>query len=700
MTIAIPLGKLELSALNVRQTVDDGGTADLEASILAHGMLSPLVVHHLEKPRGRFGVLAGGRRLRALQAMAARGEIARDYKVDCVVRDETAATSTELSVIENTARVALTPAEEFQAFATLAEDPAMDTAAIARRFAVTELHVRQRMRLGQLHPDILAALGAGKMTLDAAKAYAGTADQALQMRVFGEQEKGWSGHHTYAIRNAIKRAGSAYDTDQMLKLVEVDAYLAAGGQLEEDLFAGGVRVLQPGTLAELYYARLEAEKAKLAAQLPEQVEVATSSEGLDWRNRVEAGPVLDDAQQARRRAIDERVDEIAARLEEIAGPGDDADDLECIVADVAENQPAVEQLLDEMRALGQESEAILEAAPVGLPDGPLIARAEAVDGALKVTGYYRPADYVDPELAQAARPGAANPKPSVKEQHGLSADAIDVMRSHRRAILRAAMVSQDTMGGVETAGDFLTFALLRATVPAHGKPGHVYSSDLGVPSDAFAPAHAASDRLPEVRDTQAFKVYARVIVELAEADWMTEPDLGQAFALFCELADSDRAGARAIAAAQMLDRTLNAPGFQVPLHDQLAFALGVDDDREVRTDWTPDRAFFERLPKKRRLAAVAEVSPRIAQKFGKLGDADLTCACVRFFAAEPDAVREYDMLPGQVMHARRWVPRFLSFNADPPGPTLMERHDSEEAATVPRAELDKRTVDADRELAA
>ena len=68
--IAVQLSKLQVSPLNVRTNKEDTtDTAALEASILAHGLIEPLIVHPMAKPKGHYGVFAGGRRLRAMHRL-------------------------------------------------------------------------------------------------------------------------------------------------------------------------------------------------------------------------------------------------------------------------------------------------------------------------------------------------------------------------------------------------------------------------------------------------------------------------------------------------------------------------------------------------------------------------------------------------------------------------------------------------------
>src|ERR1035438_7869066 len=79
-TTSIPLNKLTAWDGNVRKTAGaDTALAELAASIAAHGLLQSLVVRNGKK--GKFAVVAGGRRLAALLQLAEAGKIANDHAV-------------------------------------------------------------------------------------------------------------------------------------------------------------------------------------------------------------------------------------------------------------------------------------------------------------------------------------------------------------------------------------------------------------------------------------------------------------------------------------------------------------------------------------------------------------------------------------------------------------------------------------------
>src|SRR5688572_13407061 len=80
-TQTIPLNKLILWPGNVRKTETGAGIEELAASIASHGLLNPLLIR--KDKRGKFAVIAGQRRLMALQSLAARQRIDADSAIEC-----------------------------------------------------------------------------------------------------------------------------------------------------------------------------------------------------------------------------------------------------------------------------------------------------------------------------------------------------------------------------------------------------------------------------------------------------------------------------------------------------------------------------------------------------------------------------------------------------------------------------------------
>ena len=149
----IKLNALTISGKNVRKVsaaeVED---QQLIASIGSQGLLQNLIVVKSKK-RGKYEVVGGGRRLAALQHLAANGDIEKDYPVRCVVKDQSDAT--EASMAENL-KAGMHDADWFAAYMQLNEQ-GLSAEDIAKKFGHSVTDVRKLLKLGGVAPVILEA---------------------------------------------------------------------------------------------------------------------------------------------------------------------------------------------------------------------------------------------------------------------------------------------------------------------------------------------------------------------------------------------------------------------------------------------------------------------------------------------------------------------------------------------------------------
>ena len=159
----IPLSCLALAPENARKTpANQFAEAELVASIKAHGLLENLVAHADDPDSDgteRFAVVAGGRRLAALKALAEDGTLDADHPVPCKIAAN--GNAGELSLAENVIRIAMHPADQVVAFSQLARS-GITVAAIAARFGVAERLVEQRLQARQRRARAAGRLPRGR----------------------------------------------------------------------------------------------------------------------------------------------------------------------------------------------------------------------------------------------------------------------------------------------------------------------------------------------------------------------------------------------------------------------------------------------------------------------------------------------------------------------------------------------------------
>ena len=238
-TTEISLAKLVPSPANARRTGAGLGIEALAASIQAHGLLQSLVVRLAldghGQATGKYEGAAGGRRLAALKLLAKRRRIGKGTAIPCRVLDGDGVDGAEASLAENVVRVDMHPADQFEAFARLHQDGAgLGIEGIAARFGVSGHTVRQRLRLAVVSPALIQAYRDEALTLDHLTAFAVTEDQAAQERVFG-QLQAWQ-RTPDTIRRLLTHA-LVPTTDRRAIFVGLDAYTAAGGTVQRDLFS-------------------------------------------------------------------------------------------------------------------------------------------------------------------------------------------------------------------------------------------------------------------------------------------------------------------------------------------------------------------------------------------------------------------------------------------------------------------------------
>lgn len=270
-TQTIPLDKLVAWPGNVRKTNAAADIEELAASIISHGLLNPLLVR--KHKRGYLQVVAGGRRLLALQSLATSERIDGNAGIECRLAAEDASLP-ELSLAENVVRAAMHPADEFEAFRDLVENGA-ELSATAQRFGVSLQHVERRLKLGRLSPVILDAYRKGDLGLEEAMAFTLGADHDTQERVYRDLPP-WQCKPS-SIRRALT-PGEVPASDPRLQLVGLDAYAQAGGIVRRDLFDDeNEGYVQDETLLDsLTMQRLKAAAEPVAAEGWAWVECALS----------------------------------------------------------------------------------------------------------------------------------------------------------------------------------------------------------------------------------------------------------------------------------------------------------------------------------------------------------------------------------------------------------------------------------------
>ena len=257
----IPFADLYLSEMNPRSIIADDSITALAENIRHCGLIQNPA--GLRDARGKVGIVAGGRRFRALALLQDEPR----FQTVCVRMAPDLATAELWASSENAQREALHPADEIRDYGTM-QMRGVKPADIAMAYGVTEKHVYRRLALASLPAPVLDALKAGTVSLSQAAAFTISNDEALTLEVLARHladvERGAGGMNEHRIKSHLKPE-SIKASDRRAIFVGLDDYKAAGGRIGGDLFAEEVFFDDPQVLEAVFVAKLEAARADFAA---------------------------------------------------------------------------------------------------------------------------------------------------------------------------------------------------------------------------------------------------------------------------------------------------------------------------------------------------------------------------------------------------------------------------------------------------
>ena len=642
----LPLSRLALAPENVRKTpADPVAEAEMKASIVAHGLLENLVVR-IDGPAdaGAWAVVAGGRRLAAMKALAEDGTIDPDHPVPCLVAADPDMAG-EMSLAENVVRIAMAPADQVVAFTKLA-DAGLSVAVIAARFGTSERLVEQRLRLGNVAPDLLDAYRAGEIDLEVLKAFSVTTDHARQMAAW-EQVAG-QGYRPSAWQ--VKRLLTEEripGTSAVARFVGVEAYEAGGGKVLRDLFSGeddsAVWFDDPALLTDLAMEKLRAFKDELATRW----KWAMSMVEVDWNTTARYGRIHPEPAE---RTPEEQaeIEKLEARQGVLAELDDD-DWTEELVREAE----TIETRLDEIEG-GIEARAVYKREDFGIAG--CIATI-ARDGTLQVIdGLVRPEDMpketpagedghgtgdggvptADSNTAEVgtgtdggriAGPAMSAPmtlpkdrEAEARKEAGVGIGLADDIRSVRTALVKAKLA-----GDFEAAFDLMLFQLGRS-VFTDGYQAHAL--DIAIRETADRPTVRMNDE-----DFAAWSPGEAMLEDRSglSFDWLPIEDDGESFTALRELSQAEKQALFAACVARTVKGQLAFEPQARPELEATVARLDIDFAKHVRP--TADM-LWSRINKGRILEIARSVlSPAWASARSKNKKPDLAKAMEQAFAA-------------------------------------------------------------------
>lgn len=237
-SLEIEIDLIDPSPLQPRTNFDEAKLNELAASILANGVVQPLVVRRLGS---RFELIAGERRWRAAQLSGL-------LRVPAVVRQVPDDKVLELALIENIQREDLNPIEEAQAYKRLIETIGLTQELLAERVGRDRSYITNYLRLLRLPADIQKLVQESKLSTGHARTLLGVDDVDIQRRVCRRIiEQGLSVRETEKIVRRLvanesqgKKAGLApIEHDANVRAAEAKLRRALGTRVQIVQVAGG-----------------------------------------------------------------------------------------------------------------------------------------------------------------------------------------------------------------------------------------------------------------------------------------------------------------------------------------------------------------------------------------------------------------------------------------------------------------------------
>jgi len=665
------------------------GTPETDRALLKNLIVRPDAP--AEDGAARFAVVAGGRRLAALKALAEGGTLDADAPVPCrmAARESAAA----LSTAENVTHLPMHPADQVGAFAELVRAGAT-VAAVAARFGVSERLVEQRLRLGNAAPELLDAYRAGTIDLDTLKAFALTTDHARQRAAFaqcsahGGRPTAWQARRL--LTEARVPAGAA-----VARFVGVEAYEAAGGAVLRDLFAdayeSGVWLEDAALLNDLALGKLTAAAAELATRwkwAEARLEADWSATARYGRIRPEPSAPTD-AESAELERLRARHDAFCT-LDEENWTDALIEEGGAVEARIA----AIESAIDARATFRAEDYAMAGCIATIGRDGALevieglvkpedLPKAKAGDSNARGRGA-EAGDLPAPDAGgrvdapATTTPGAAPPDPRAEARAaaGVGIGLADDLRAIRTALVKAHLA-----GDFAAAFDLVVFQMVRSIFAGGYSPAW-HALDIAFNATADRPSARAND--------DGFAAWSPGEALLADwsdlpFEWMEGNDDAACFAALRALPRADKERLFAAAVARTVKGQLAfEPGARPELEATVA-RLGIDFAGCVR----PTAALlWSRLTKGRLLdIARAPFGAAWAAARSKYKKPDIAAAMEAAFAAGPTPVGL-----GRAEHAAAlaWTPPgFAAFDGG--GASAGPPDGSGDAAQVPAAEDRPRT---------
>lgn len=251
----IPIRDIVPNPAQPRRTFDVDELAALAESIRENGLLQPILVRPLAKAPGRYELVAGERRLRALGLLSWT-------EIPAMVRDVEDDILLILALVENLQREQLSALEEAEGYQVLGDQHGLSHGEIAKSVGKSRSTIANMVRLLSLPISVRKLLENGELTAGHARALLAVED-SIRAGELGRAaaREGWS------VRETEKRAktagpgkgarnGAKRDRDPVVQALEEELRSVLGTRVSLQTKRGGGGTIEVPFLSSEDFERL------------------------------------------------------------------------------------------------------------------------------------------------------------------------------------------------------------------------------------------------------------------------------------------------------------------------------------------------------------------------------------------------------------------------------------------------------------
>ena len=155
----LAVSEIDPNPYQTRNQFDEQALSELAASIVANGVVQPILVRPIN---GRYQLIAGERRWRAAQ------KIGREF-IPAVIKQVSNEQAMEMTIVENLQREGLNPMEEARAFDRLSREFNLTQEQMSQRTGKDRASIANLVRLLRLPESVQQSIEKGELTAGHAK---------------------------------------------------------------------------------------------------------------------------------------------------------------------------------------------------------------------------------------------------------------------------------------------------------------------------------------------------------------------------------------------------------------------------------------------------------------------------------------------------------------------------------------------------